>query len=152
MFVRRSQGHGCFRPSRRSRTAGWWGDYDRAGGPSPGGGAGRNLGAATAWRRRGNAPVGPSREPCGPRFAPVDFSGGSPRYPEETVRGRLEIVRSIDGGHPMHRILLTGLQSSLFLATLLGPMAWSFGQEEKSKSPGGSTPGPDPSDATLQAL
>ena len=52
----------------------------------------------------------------------------------------------------MHRILLTALQSAFFLATLLGPIAWSFGQEEKSKSPGGASPGPDPSDATLQAL
>ncbi len=52
----------------------------------------------------------------------------------------------------MHRILLTALQSSFFLATLLGPITWSFGQEEKSKSPGGAPPGPEPSDATLQAL
>jgi hypothetical protein len=77
---------------------------------------------------------------------------GAPRYPDETVRGRLKLVRSIDGGHPMHRILLTALHSSLFLATLLGPIDWAFGQEEKSKSPGGAPPGPEPSAATLQAL
>jgi uncharacterized protein YkwD len=52
----------------------------------------------------------------------------------------------------MHRILLTALQSSLFLATLLGSIAWSFGQEEKSKSPGGAQAAPQPSDVTLQAL
>jgi uncharacterized protein YkwD len=52
----------------------------------------------------------------------------------------------------MHRILLTALHSSLFLATLLGPIDWAFGQEETSKSPGGAPPGPEPSAATLQAL
>jgi uncharacterized protein YkwD len=52
----------------------------------------------------------------------------------------------------MHRILLTAIQLSFFVATLLGPMALSFGQEEKSKRQGGAASGPETSDATLQAL
>jgi uncharacterized protein YkwD len=52
----------------------------------------------------------------------------------------------------MRPILLTAIQSSLFLAALLVPIASSLGQEAKSKRSSEAPPGPEPSDATLEAL
>jgi uncharacterized protein YkwD len=52
----------------------------------------------------------------------------------------------------MRLIVLTAILSSLVLGVLLLPIASSLGQEAKSKRSSEAPPGPEPSDATLDAL